>query len=122
VADAGKQVDRLGVRAPLPVAVVPFGWESHLGFLRDLGAEPSLRRAKAGEPFVTDDGLYLLDCRFAAGLPDPHVTEARLHARTGVVETGLFLDLAEAAYVGDHCGVMVYRRGRTCAPTTGELD
>lgn len=107
VADEGKLVDELGRKAPLPVEVVPFGWTTHLGYLDLLGAEAVLRRTAAGEPFVTDGGHYLLDCRFEGGIPEPDRIERELRQRVGIVETGLFLDLADVVVVGSPEGARI---------------
>jgi ribose 5-phosphate isomerase A len=101
VVDQAKLVRRLGERAPLPVVVVPFGWSTHLDFLRELGAEPALRTRRGEQvPFVTDDGHYILDARFPGGIEDPHALADVLARRTAVVETGLFLGMAPEVVVG----------------------
>ncbi len=107
VVDEGKLVNRLGERAPLPVEVVPFGWTTHLAFLDLLGAHPTLRRSADGTPFTTDGGHYLLDCRFDDGILEPDRIERELSQRVGVVETGLFLHMAEVVVVGSSSGVRV---------------
>jgi ribose 5-phosphate isomerase A len=101
VVDQAKLVRRLGERTPLPVVVVPFGWSTHVGFLRELGAEPALRtRGEEKLPFVTDDGHYILDAWFPGGIEDPPALAEMLARRTGVVETGLFLGMAPEVVVG----------------------
>jgi ribose 5-phosphate isomerase A len=107
VVDEGKLVEELGTKAPLPVEVVPFGWTTHLGYLDLLGARATLRRNAAGEPFVTDGGHYLLDCQFEDGILEPERVERELRQRVGVVETGLFLDLADNVVVGGPNGIRV---------------
>lgn len=107
VVDEGKLVEELGAKAPLPVEVVPFGWTTHLGYLDLLGARATLRRNAAGEPFVTDGGHYLLDCQFEDGILEPERVERELRQRVGVVETGLFLDLADNVVVGGPNGIRV---------------
>ena len=103
VVDESKLVGRLGLRAPLPVEVVPYGWRTHTDFFRGLGAEPTLRRTTDGEPLVTDGGHYIVDCRFHDGISDPAEVEAELAARVGVVECGLFVNMASDVVVaGDH--------------------
>ena len=109
--DASKQVPHLGSRAPLPVEVVPFMWEAHQPWIRDLGAEPRLRRDAAGEPYMTDNGNFILDCHFAAGIPDPTALEMAFASRAGVVETGLFVDLATEVHLAQEHEVVVLRRG-----------
>lgn len=110
VVDDAKLVDRLGTRAPLPLEVVPFGWRTHLAAIRAIGAEPELRVAADGKPFRTDGGHYLLDCRFTGGIAAPADVERRLRARTGVVETGLFLGMASAVVVAGKDGAVVRDR------------
>jgi ribose 5-phosphate isomerase A len=100
VVDASKLVDRLGTRSPLPVEVVTFASGAHAAAIRALGAEPTLRRTPAGQPYRTDEGHVILECRFANGIADPHAVQAALRSRPGVVETGLFLDLRPDVIVG----------------------
>lgn len=110
VADAAKAVSRLGERRPLPVAVLPFAWKSHLAFLTELGAVPELRLDAEGRPLLSDDGLYHLDCRFAQGIEDPELLEAQLKLRPGIVDSGLFLGLATDALIAGEDGLTHLRR------------
>jgi ribose 5-phosphate isomerase A len=115
VADEGKLVAQLGERMPLPLEVVPFGWNTHLDYLRGLGGAPVLRRDAEGKPFVTDEGNWTIDCRFSgdAGrrmLENPVVLDAKLRARAGIIETGFFLGLATILVIGRASGVEVLRR------------
>lgn len=107
VADAGKAVQRLGTKAPLPVEVVPFAWPSHLPFFRSLGADPVLRKGQDGEPFLTDNGNHIVDLHFATPDVEPGELEARLKGRAGVVETGFFLGMADAVVVAQLSGAHV---------------
>jgi ribose 5-phosphate isomerase A len=106
VADESKVVPRLGTRAPLPVEVDPFAAPAVERFLRWIGGEPALRR-KEGEPFVSDGGHHILDCRFPDGIAEPEALEATLARRPGVLETGLFLGMAAAAVIAGERGVEV---------------
>lgn len=110
VADASKRVRKLGTKAPVPVEVVRFGWSTHLAFFGKLGAEPVLRRTAAGAPFVTDEGHYIVDCRFPHGIADPRAVARVLARRPGIVEEGLFLGMAHVAVVADASGVKVLKR------------
>jgi ribose 5-phosphate isomerase A len=105
IVDDGKVVDRLGTRSPLPIEVAPFAWRSHLPFLRGMGGEPEIRRTEEGEPFETDNGNYILQCRFPEGIPDPRGLDRALADRAGILESGLFLGLAREALVGAPEGV-----------------
>jgi ribose 5-phosphate isomerase A len=109
--DDSKEVRRLGTKAPLPVEVVRFGWEAHLPFFRSLGAEPRLRAASDGTPYLTDNGNHMIDCRFPDGMTDPTGIEDALRGRAGVVESGLFLGMASAVVVAAAGGVRVLERG-----------
>lgn len=113
IADASKPVARLG-RSPLPVEVVAFGHATTAarisGALATLGlaAPPGLRRDAAG-PVRTDSGNLIYD--LACGqIADPPGLAAALKAITGVVEHGLFLDMADEALVGTDEGVKVLYR------------
>jgi ribose 5-phosphate isomerase A len=110
VADQTKLVRRLGTRARLPVEIVPFGWQALLPFFERLGAEPALRLAPDGAPYVTDNGHFLVDCRFPRGIADPAAVARALAKRTGIVEDGLFLRLARLALVAGPRGVRLLRR------------
>lgn len=109
--DDSKKVARLGTRAPLPVEVVPFGWRAQIPFLRSLGAEPTLRLAADGTPFVSDNGNFMLDGRFADGIYDPDAIDEELRRRAGVVESGLFLGMATTVVVAGAGGIEVLERG-----------
>jgi ribose 5-phosphate isomerase A len=109
VADEGKRVTRLGTRSPVPVEVVPFEWQVHLPFLESLGARPALRTHADGSPAVTDNGNYVIDCYFSAGIDHPKALEAELAARVGVVETGLFLGMASEAIIAGEQGIQTLR-------------
>ena len=111
IADLGKEVAKLGTRSPLPVEVVPFQWPCHERFLNDLGASPELRLTESGDPYVTDNQNFILDCHFSSGIDDPEALGRALEGRAGVVEHGLFLGLAEAAFLGTPDGVVVRRLG-----------
>jgi ribose 5-phosphate isomerase A len=105
IADARKRVQRLGELAALPVEVVDWGWESHVAFLAQWGAEATLRSSPEGRPVRSDNGHFFLDCRFASGIEEPAALETALAARAGVVESGLFLGLASEALIASSEGV-----------------
>ena len=110
-ADDAKLVSRLGERAPVPVAVTPFGYRHQLDWLRQLGCTPTVRLAPNGQPFVSDDGNILVDLAFANGILAPASLDHALATRPGVIESGLFLGMADAVFVGTAQGVRVLRRG-----------
>jgi ribose 5-phosphate isomerase A len=106
IADASKRVEVLG-RFPLPVEVVQFGWELTARRVAVVtGVEPLLRRDTNGGPFVTDNGNFILDCRCGA-IQDPAQMERELKSLAGVVESGLFVRMADTAVLADEGGVQV---------------
>lgn len=105
IADGAKAVDRLGTTFPLPVEVVRWGWKAHVRFLEGWGAEVVPRTDSDGRGVESDNGLLLLDCHFRDGIADPSALEAALTGRAGIVETGLFLGLADEALIASEEGV-----------------
>jgi len=75
-----------------------------------LGGAADLRQSPSGESFVTDDGLWILDARFATGIDNPAALDAALAAIAGVAACGVFAGMAERAFVGDREGAWLYRR------------
>jgi len=100
IVDSQKEVPRLGTRAPVPVEILPFGWRAHLPFFRDLGADPVPRKDLSGELVHSDNGNVLVDLGFPAGIQEPAALERALQARSGIVENGLFLGMADRVWVG----------------------
>ncbi len=92
IADESKLVEKLGTKAPLPVEVLQFGHQHTKFALERQGCKAELRM-RDGEPFVTDGGNYIYDCRFEA-IEKPFFLETRLDVIPGVVENGLFLNTA----------------------------
>lgn len=112
IVDDAKLVSRLGERAPVPVEVVTFECDSHMRWFEALGADPKVRRDEAGDAYRTDNGHLIVDCHFVKGIPDPLELESRLSGRAGVVESGLFLDMADEVVVAGAGGVRrMTRRG-----------
>jgi len=109
IIDDTKLVNGLGERSPLPVEVIPFGWKTVEPKLRDLGAAPRLRR-NGDEPFITDQGNYILDCQFAAGVADAYGTAQAIDSIPGVVAHGFFLGMADRVVVAGELGVRILER------------
>lgn len=103
--DKSKLVSSLGESRSLPVEVLPFAWAVSARRLSQLGCTASLRD-RAGLPFVTDNGNYILDCDFGA-MADPATLESRIKLLPGVIESGLFIGIADTLVIGfdDHVEV-----------------
>ena len=109
VVDQTKLVDKLGKRGPLPIEVTKFGWRHQSNWLAEsIGCNPILRGGEE-RPYVTDNGNYILDCHFPSGINNSSELAAALCARTGVVEHGLFLNMADEVIVAATDGVRVIK-------------
>jgi ribose 5-phosphate isomerase A len=97
IVDELKLVKELG-KFKLPVEIIPFGWEMTGRHLSSLGCRASLRYEK-DQLFHTDNGNYILDCDFGS-IPDPRWLQGRIKSITGVVDNGLFVDIADRVIVG----------------------
>jgi ribose 5-phosphate isomerase A len=106
IADATKRVALLGQNTPLPVETVPFATTPVIKRLEDLGATVQLRRS-GDNVFFTENCNIILDCFFVNGIADPVELDMRIHSIVGVVETGLFLHMAERAIIGGPEGITV---------------
>jgi len=116
VVDESKLVTRLGSRGPLPVEVTQFAWEAHLAWLASLGCQAELRRQPDGTPYVTDNGNYIVHCRFADGIPDVPRLARILNERPGILEHGLFLGMASEVIVAGRDGVRMLTRAGLPTP------
>ncbi len=101
VVDSTKLVDKLNLDFLLPVEVLPSAWKQVKNTLKDLGAYSDLRMAvnKAG-PVVTDQGNLILDLKFKEGIENPENAEKEINNIPGVLENGLFINLANEILVG----------------------
>lgn len=110
IADASKAVEQLGA-FPLPVEVTPFGFTITAKKVYDALCATGITRPKVklrelpskGTPLVTDGRNYILDCSCQV-IPDPRATAVALSVIPGVVEHGLFLNMARTVILGDSEG------------------
>jgi ribose 5-phosphate isomerase A len=109
VVDESKLVQKLGEHTPVPVEVVQFGWTRTCDALTSLGCDPQRRTTTDGEPYITDSGNYLLDCRFPP-IDDAPALAHQIKSITGVVEHGLFVGIACRVVIAGEGGVRVIDR------------
>jgi len=102
VVDSTKIVERLNLDFQLPVEVIPSAWTQVQNTLANLGGNAQLRMAvrKAG-PVITDQGNLVLDVSFDGGISDPENLEKRINNIPGVLENGLFVNIADEVLVGE---------------------
>jgi len=108
IANSSKQVPQLG-KFPLPVEVIAFAETVIRKKIAALGASVKLRQYAYGNPFTTDEGHHILDCSFGE-IADPPALARELKTMPGVVEHGLFIDLATVALIGKGDQVVELRR------------
>lgn len=104
VVDHTKVVDQLG-KFPLPLEIVPFGYEMTLKLITNLGCQARLRTTN-GEKFITDNGNYIVDCNFDQ-INEPNKLNTKLNLIPGVVENGLFIDCTTKVIVGYEDGSVI---------------
>jgi ribose 5-phosphate isomerase A len=109
VVDESKLVPRLG-RGPLPVEVVPFATQTQVRWLNTLGCRAELWLEEDGLPIVTDNGNHLARCWFPEGISDPSALDRALADRPGIVDHGLFLDMADTVIVAGVGGIRLLER------------
>ena len=113
VADETKLVEKLGTNHPVPVEALPFALPSVMSKVREMGGRPVLRegRGKVG-PVVTDNGNFVVDVDFG---PINALKELDIQLRLipGVIETGLFVGMADVVYLGKPDGVLRLEKKET---------
>lgn len=114
VVDESKMVDFLGQKVPLPVEIVKFSHEATMHRLEELGCRCMLR-TKHGERFVSDNGNYIVDCKFAK-IDDPENLETEINLIPGVVDSGLFLGLADKVIVASKGGTEILEKESVLRP------
>ena len=113
IADPSKQVDTLGA-FPLPVEVIPFGWQTTKALIEEmlsnvdvLGRTASLR-LNGAEPYRSDEGNFILDLHLRR-IANPAQLSLVLNQIPGVVENGLFLDICDVLVIGKSDGTVEVR-------------
>ena len=104
IVDEAKVKAALGA-APLPVAILPYAWQWTQAKIEDrlqipAPLRPLPEQSSPQGPFLSDDGLYILDLAFGAPLPTPDMLEQQLKSIIGVVEVGLFVGLCQRLVIG----------------------
>ncbi|MGM7681464.1 ribose-5-phosphate isomerase RpiA [Cytobacillus sp. Hm23] len=108
VADETKIVETLG-KFPLPIEVVPFAWQrTAKQITQQLNVLPQLRTVQ-NEPYITDNGNYILDCN-VSDIHAPAVLHQSLKQVSGVIDTGLFPNMANVVIIGSSDGVQVIEK------------
>jgi len=126
IADVGKEVENLG-NFPLPVEVIPFGWQTTQALIEEtlvsmdvLGRSASLRMNNDA-PFVTDEGNHILDLHLNR-IGNARQLALVLNQMPGVVENGLFIDICDSVVIGYGDGRVEVRDINAGTVETDKLD
>jgi len=109
IVDESKIVTRLG-RGPLPVEIIPFESPIHIAWLNSLGCRAEQWMEADGSAVITDNGNYLVRCWFEGGIADAYALSHTLNERPGIVEHGIFLDLADQIIIAGADGIRTMER------------
>lgn len=99
IVDEFKVVEQIGTY-PIPVEISPFAYRTTIYRLEQLGYRGKMRETHNEQLFVTDNGNYIFDLAFTKPIRDPRQEDALLRSVAGVVETGLFFDIASRLIIG----------------------
>lgn len=110
IVDENKLVSCLGEKVPLPVEIIKFEAQAHMSWLETLGCNTEQFLEDNGSPVVTDNGNYLVGCYFENGIAEPHQLARVLADQPGIVEHGLFLDVASQVIVAGQAGIRILER------------
>ena len=126
IADAAKEVSTLGA-FPLPVEVIPFGWQTSKALIEELlinvdvlNRETTLRM-NGEAPFVTDEGNYIVDLHLGR-IGNPRQLSMVLNQIPGVVENGLFIDICDVVVIGHGDGRVELRDINAGTVEEGKID
>jgi ribose 5-phosphate isomerase A len=106
VADETKLVEKLGTTFRLPIEVLPFALATVTNRIKEIGGKPFLREGKRKVgAVITDNGNYILDVEFGP-INDAEELNRKLKFIPGLIETGLFIDIADTIYLGKKDGII----------------
>jgi ribose 5-phosphate isomerase A len=111
IADETKLTEKLGANHSLPVEIIPFAYSVVKSRLIQIGGKPKLREGngKIG-PAITDNGNFVLDVDFGI-IENPKELDTKIKSIPGVIETGIFINMADIVYIGTRDGkVLKFRK------------
>jgi len=111
--DSHKVVEKLG-KFPFPFEIVPFAWRATCSHLQKIGLKGNLRKNKEDSVYLTDNGNFIYDIVFENLLSNPEEIDCQLKNIPGVVETGLFFDLAKKVLIGYPDGRVEVKKAGSC--------
>lgn len=104
IIDASKLSNNVGKKWPVPIEVLPFGWQNVAKYLESFHAQTKLRLISPHKKYLTDQKNYIIDAHFGI-IQDPEYLNIQLKQRAGIIEHGLFVDMASEIIIGGKKGV-----------------
>ena len=104
IVDESKLSNYLGEKWSVPIEVIKIALEVETKYLQSLDAEVILRKNENGEPFITDEGNYILDTNFGA-IKNPKKLDKKLNKRAGIAEHGLFINIVDQVISASDKGI-----------------
>lgn len=105
IIDEKKLSKKLGEKSSVPVEVFQFSFEAEKFFLESIGANVSVRKNSTGENFITDENNFIVDANFGV-IDNADELNKILNNRAGIIEHGLFIDIADEIICGEKIIVM----------------
>jgi ribose 5-phosphate isomerase A len=96
---------------PLPIEIAKFGWRATKRRIEELGGKANLRKDK-NAPFITDNGNYIIDCDFGE-ISEPKKLSEKINLIPGVVENGLFINMADEVIIGTRKGIKIKKKKKS---------
>ncbi len=109
IIDKNKISKKLGTKWPVPIEVLPFGWENEAKYLESLKARIKLRRTSNNKIYLTDQKNYILDADFGI-IRHPEDLNLKLNQRAGIIEHGLFVEMVSDIIIAGKKGVTHLRQ------------
>jgi len=110
VANESKMTDSLGKNQRVPIEVLPFAFATVMSKIRETEGKPFLREGtdKVG-PVITDNGNFIVDVDFGP-IKNPRELDYKLKSVPGIIETGLFIEMVDIAYIGTPTTIEILKR------------
>ncbi len=109
VADDSKFSQQLGEKWHVPIETLQFAAASEKLFLESVGGEVEFRKSEDGSLYKTDEGNIIIDCNFGL-IEDAYLLASKMEHRAGIIEHGLFLEIADVVIIASDSGIKVYNR------------
>jgi ribose 5-phosphate isomerase A len=109
IVDDSKTSQNLGEKWAVPVEVLKFAFQTEVKFLESLGAKVELRTDENRVPYLTDENNYILDANFGI-IENPAALASKLEKRAGIIEHGLFINLATKVIIAGNDGIKILEK------------